>query len=64
MPEVGGVREAPLKKFLQTSGLVNAELSAPKVEPMDIDINLPSTSTKKSQRGTPDGNRKSAARGK
>ncbi|KAG0559002.1 hypothetical protein M758_10G069300 [Ceratodon purpureus] len=57
-------KDAPLKKFLQTSGLVNAELATSKVEPMDIDINLPSTSTKKSQRATPEGNRKSSARGK
>lgn len=61
--EVGYVREAPLRKFLSSSGLVNKETSVPKVEPMDIDVNAPSTSNKKSQRSTPDGSRK-PSRGK
>lgn len=52
------VREAPMRKFLANSGLVNKDSSTPKVESMDIDANLPSTSNKKSQRATPDGNRK------
>lgn len=56
-------KEAPLRKFLSSSGLVNKESSVPKVEPMDIDVNAPSTSNKKSQRSTPDGSRK-PSRGK
>ncbi|KAG0566537.1 hypothetical protein M758_7G073600 [Ceratodon purpureus] len=56
-------KEAPLRKFLASSALVNRDPGAPKVESMDIDPSLPSTSNKKPQRSTPDGSRK-PARGK
>lgn len=51
-------KEAPMRKFLVNSGLVNKDTTTPKVESMDVDANLPSTSSKKSQRATPDSNRK------
>jgi len=51
-------KEVPMKKFLANSALVNKDSSTPKFESMDVDANLPSTSGKKSQRATPDGNRK------
>lgn len=51
-------KEAPMRKFLAYSALVNKESSTPKVDSTDVDANLPSTSSKKSQRATPDGSRK------